>query len=159
VTHCDPDWFNFGCAGQTLAKLLLTRNTCLSQERSPKVDEDMLEREREAALRLLIADYCGTGAHLTVSGEPLVWKGGAIPDYATPPEDLEARWDENGAICLDRPRLVANRPANGGFSPNIWDDIAAACPAGVPPQCVDPEPQNMNGALRISANRVIHSSP
>lgn len=161
VTHCDPDWFNFGCAGKTLAKLLLTRNTCQSQERPSKPDEQALEHERQAALRLLIADYCGTGAHLTVNGEPLVWMGGALPAYATDPSALEARWDEHGATCLDTPRLVANAPpSDAGFSPNIWDDIAAACPGGVlPPRCIDPDPQHVNDALRISANRLVMSQP
>jgi hypothetical protein len=152
-TRCDDDWINFGCAGQTLAKLLLTRNTCESQDAPPGADEEQLARERQATLKLLVADYCDTGAHLTVSGEPLVWQGGLV-DLAADPTTLEARWDENGAICMGTPRLLENPPPPGaGFPPNVWDFIVEACDGQVPPPCANTDPRDIDGALRLSSNR------
>jgi len=152
---CNGSWINFGCAGHTLAKLLLTRNTCQSQERRPGDDEATLARARQATLKLLVADYCDIGAHFTVSGEPLVWKGGLITDFATDPTTLEARWNERGAICLQIPRLQANpAPPEAGFPPNIWTDIVGKCQNRTPPHCANTNPSDFDGALRVSANRL-----
>jgi hypothetical protein len=152
-TSCDRDWINFGCAGNTLAKLLLTRNTCESQERPPHADEQELEYQRQATLKLLIADYCDKGAHFTVSGQPLVWTGGLVTHFAAEPTTLEARWDQNGAICLHEPRLSANPAPDAGFPPNIWDAIVQLCGAQTPPSCANVDPKDFDGGLRVSANR------
>src|SRR6185503_15950048 len=67
----EDDWFNVGCAGHTLAKLFLTRNTVHSQ-RSPLA---RAWEQRQATLKLLVADYCGTGEPFTVFGQKLAWQG------------------------------------------------------------------------------------
>jgi hypothetical protein len=156
TTTCDDDWINFGCAGQTLAKLLLTRNTCGSQESPDGADEEQLARERQATLKLLVADYCGTGAHNTVSRQPLVWAGGFV-GLAHVPTSLEARWDENGAICVERPRLVENPPPPGSGFPTstsgIWSLIEEGCDGHRPPECDNDDPKDIDGALRLSSNR------
>jgi hypothetical protein len=150
-TRCDSDWINFSCGGRTLAKLLLTRNTCESQPQSG--DEETLARERQATLKLLIADYCGNGTHFTMPGQPLVWRGGLVERFATDPTSLEARWDDNGAICLHIPRLVANPAPDSGLPPNTWNWIVQRCGSQTPPLCANDSPKDFEGALRVSGNR------
>jgi hypothetical protein len=151
TTSCDSDWINFSCGGRTLAKLLLTRNTCESQQENDH--EETLARARQATLKLLIADYCGNGAHFTVPGQPLVWMGGLVERFATEPASLEARWDENGAICLHIPRLVANPSPDAGLPPNTWNWIFQRCGAQTPPFCANLHTEDFDGALRVSGNR------
>lgn len=51
----DPRWFNIGCAGHTLAKMHLTRNTIASGAAAHGVSAN----DRQATLKMLVADYCG----------------------------------------------------------------------------------------------------
>jgi ADYC domain len=114
----DADWFNFGCAGHTLAKMRLTRNTA---------PDNLDWRSRQATLKLLVADYCGTGTPFTVAGVPLRWKGGLMY-YFTPPTAVEARWTEAGATCLGTPRLLQLDPPSEYF-PDLLGSILAECPS------------------------------
>lgn len=94
----DDNQFNIACAAHTLAKLRLTRNT---------IHTAGSWRRPQAALKMLSADYCGTGEAFTQAGEPIVWMDrGGMTQFWAPPKDLEARWDETGATCLNTPRLV-----------------------------------------------------
>jgi hypothetical protein len=66
--------------------------------------------------------------------------------------NLEARWDENGARCLDTPRaLDATRPELAALFPDIEAAIAQECPR--PPGCANTEPTIYDpGDLVISGN-------
>lgn len=59
----------------------------------------------QAAVRMVIADYCGDGTAYTAEGTGLqvmdVWGLHSTPYLALP---TEAGWDENGATCLLEPR-------------------------------------------------------
>jgi hypothetical protein len=93
----------------------------------------------QAALKMLSADYCGNGTPFTVTGEPLVWRSLSGMDFNTTPTDLEARWDQNGARCLDVPRaLVTRNPAMARAFPDIETAIAQTCPR--PPRCANSDP-------------------
>ncbi len=62
----------------------------------PELDDTQRTRY-EAAIRMIRADYCGTGSSHTHEGTPF------IPGPAKVPENLdgfEAVWDESGAACL-----------------------------------------------------------
>jgi hypothetical protein len=122
VAHAADDrWFNFGCARDTLAKLRLTRNTLHTVE-----SRDW--RHVQATLKMLTADYCGTGTPFTVTGEPLVWHGRVGMPYWAEPKQLEARWTEAGATCLDAPRLVKTAlPAAQAEFGDIEAAISAEC--------------------------------
>jgi hypothetical protein len=144
--HPDPGWFNIGCAGHTLAKLHLTRNTIASQP------ADWIGRwaERQATLKLLVADYCGTGEPFTVAGQTLVWRGGDIRSFYRAPLSLEARWNENGATCVDQPRMLTpTTPLGAQTFPDIWSAIRSECR---PRRCTSEDPYDFGGALRVSAN-------
>lgn len=139
----EAEWFNLGCAGHTLSKLHLTGNTLAADPWAPHA-------ERQATLKLLVADYCGDGVPFTVAGQALVWQGGRV-GYFAPPVQLEARWDEHGATCLDTPRLATPTTPEGAEQfPDIEAAIAKWCRVR-PPPCQKQDPFEFDGALRVSA--------
>lgn len=145
----DPDWFNFGCAGSAAAKLYLMGETVATQ---PNPLDNAAWQERQAMLKMLVADYCGTGHAFTVHGEPLLWQGGRV-SYALPPRNLEARWGANGAICLGTPRLEVYPDPNSGLPSDIMAAIASECGPDTPPECRNTDPSDYDGAVVVSANR------
>jgi hypothetical protein len=140
----DPGWFNFACAGFTLAKLHLSRNTLTSQPDTWDPTDDWANRQ--ATLKMFVADYCGNGNPVTVTGTPIRWKGGLVTDFAPTPQVLEARWNENGASCRFLPRLVAY-PAPA-FFPDPLATIDAMCAL---PQCTDFDFNNFDNERRVTA--------
>ena len=109
-TGGDDTWFNIACAGTAIAKLHLLRHTWAADRdgaHPTTVDQ------RQALLKLLAADYCGTGKAFTVEGQPLAysfdqrwaravdWNGAA---------SVDAVWDANHAVCLRTPRLADRFP-------------------------------------------------
>jgi hypothetical protein len=142
----DAQWFNLGCAGHTLAKMHLTRNTIASSSASYGITG----KERQATLKMLVADYCGDGSTFTVAGEPLRWRGGLVGFY-TFPSSLEARWTNEGAACLYEPRLrhTTSTLAAQIFGPDIDKAILDHCSI---PMCSDLDVTNFDGAMRVSGN-------
>lgn len=134
----DPSWFNVGCAGHALAKLQLTRNTLASRPPLPFLAST--HAMRQATLKLLTADYCGTGRAFTVAGQPLGWKGSdaeskgnfdPVPIEAL--NGIEAFWNENGAICLTTPRVEqSDLPIAKEKFPDVRQDIANECGPSLP---------------------------
>jgi hypothetical protein len=94
----DTRWFNVGCGHDTLVKLRLARSTMLTARQNWRLVQ--------ATLKMLSADYCGTGMSFTISGEPLVWRNLAGMQLHSTPTSFEARWTERGATCLDLPRAM-----------------------------------------------------
>ena len=135
----DPSWFNIGCAGHALAKLALSGHTHAGNAYGFATSP----LQRQAMLKQIVADYCGTGQAFTIAGTPLTWsdaKGYNAFTAADP--TLEARWTPNGASCLDTPRALASMP-------DVEADIASTCVR--PPACSDPDPTVFDGAHVISA--------
>jgi hypothetical protein len=146
----DDTWFNIGCAGHLLAKLLLTRNTYHSQ--APGLPRAW--QQRQATLKMYAADYCGGGIPFTVAGQKLVWQGDAMT-YFSPPKEIEARWNENGAICLNVPRLVhPSSPFGAATFPDVRRSILNLCVGShpPPPPCLNNNPYDPLGADRVSGN-------
>lgn len=142
----DDRWFNIGCVRHTLSKLRLTRNTIHTVAKNGW-------QQVQAMIKMYSADYCGKGFAFTITGEPLVWRNlFDLMKFATPPTDLEARWDENGVTCLYDPRLRANpNPELEKLSSDIWQGIKDNC-GFIPPKCMDPDPDADHGELIVSAN-------
>jgi hypothetical protein len=133
LDELDTERFNLGCAGSTLAKLYLTGYA------HPAEVEGLTSKrhERQAMLKLLTGDYCGTGKPFTVGGTPLQW---ADPRGSMKPTDtstLEALWNENGAVCLEKPRLQVNKSELGvaTFGEEIETAIKDECQR--PPTCAE----------------------
>jgi hypothetical protein len=72
--------------------------------------------ERQATLRMVTADYCGTGHSFTVNGTPVAWRDAAgLVEPIGKENVIEALWDADGAICLTKPRHAD------------LDEVAAEC--------------------------------
>jgi hypothetical protein len=149
----DPLWFNIGCAGHALSKLFMTRNTLASTPPAGFLPPTWAMRQ--ATLKLLAADYCGTGTPFTVAGQLLNWtgyskeaKGGY---YATPvPKSIEAHWNENGAICLTEPRVESSDLPEARLEfPDVREAIKAECRRALP-ACSAVDERSLPG-LRVSA--------
>jgi hypothetical protein len=148
-------WFNLGCAGHALSKLLLTGHTNISGS-APLV-------QQQAMLKAVTADYCGIGLSFTVSGEPLFWKtSNGYATFMSQPATLEARWNENGAVCLGEHRLLlSNNPLKPLYFPDAADGTPGVevkmdlyCPAlRMPPPCNSlPGNYDFAGSTVVTAN-------
>ncbi len=112
-------WFNIACAGTALAKMvLLHADPKLSQA------DDLYyttKAQRTATLKMLTADYFGTGQSFTQAQQPLWWIS-AMGWHPLEPgqNDLnpEAVWTETGARCLTTPRWL-------DLNPNVGNEIEA----------------------------------
>jgi hypothetical protein len=119
-------WFNLACGRDTLLKLRLTRSTMNTTGGNWRL--------AQATLKMLSADYCGTGASFTMRGEPLSWRSLSGMELLVSPTSFEARWDENGARCLDVPRaMYTKNPDLAKLFPDIEDAIQQECVR--PPPC------------------------
>lgn len=99
-THAGP-WFNIGCFGNVMAKLVLNRHTHASQlTASPTT-----WAQRQTMLKMYTSDVCGHGRAFTVQGTPIQWF--AANGWSSPGTfpDEEGLWNEDGAVCLDTHRL------------------------------------------------------
>jgi hypothetical protein len=146
ASAANDKWFNIGCATSAPAKLLLTHHTIHSQAPQLRAWE-----QRQAMLKMYVADYCGTGDSFTVARQKLVWQSTSVL-YLFPPWKLEARWTEAGAKCLNNPRMLyPSTPLGPVYFPDIYDALnAAGCH---PPSCSpNLDPQDLGGADRVSSN-------
>ena len=94
------DLVTLTCAYTAIGKMHLLRHTSTTGNASPD--------QRTAMLKMLTADYCGTGRSFTHDGQPLRFQDrvGLIPVDANVgyPNALEAIWSAAGAVCLNLPR-------------------------------------------------------
>jgi hypothetical protein len=125
----DPagQWVNFGCAGHTLSKMMLTGH--VQAVRGLGYTNDF--KQSQAMMKMMAGDYCGKGHSFTKAG---VWLDWQIADgsmkYYFPTASLvpEARWDQDGATCLSVPRAeknptadtLATWPLPGDVIADIW---------------------------------------
>lgn len=149
----EREWFNIGCAGHALAKLHLTRHTTPSDAIAHGHSLD----QRQATLKMFVADYCGDGTPFTVPGQPLTWHDaqGVVPFFAAP-TTIEARWKSTGATCLGEPRLMypATEEGRTKFPQGIHAAIQAACPQLLTQPCLPSAPYDFQGQALVSANRL-----
>jgi hypothetical protein len=123
-TAAEDPWFNIACAATAPAKMHLMRHTRAgSYNDAWVIAYDTTVKQRQTMLKMLTADYCGTGHSFTTDGVPLVYNANQ-PWYR---EDTswvaqEALWDASGALCLDNPRYATTT------------EIASTC-GYLPPSC------------------------
>jgi len=147
----EAGWFNIGCAGHAIAKLALTGHT--EAARADGYQTDL--KERQAMLKMLTGDYCGTGEAFTGPGEKLYWRDdrGWMPFLGAVHPVVEARWASTGAACLGVPRLDVHTPPSGwpaGLGMPAIAQIMAACPKL--PRCADLDPTHQGGAHLVTGN-------
>lgn len=101
VTHAitaSSSALTIACVGEAAAKLKLL-------DYHPNGNYGSTAEQRQTTLRMITADYCGTGQSFTTQGVQVAWSNAAGTVEAPFAEDaLEAKWGPNGAICLDYPR-------------------------------------------------------
>jgi ADYC domain len=116
------DWFNVACAGSAVAKMHLLRHTTAGIVGTSSGILQTAQDERQAMLKMLTDDICGTGYSFTVDGEDVLymdmrrWHPFATASAGT----LEAIWSKDGALCLEEPRRLQE-------DPSIAADIASEC--------------------------------
>jgi hypothetical protein len=116
--------FNIACVGTALAKLHLHRHTEAAE--APRANLDA----QQALLRMLTGDYCGDGRSYTMNGRQLEYTYNQTwyplyPRFSKDKDDaLDAVWNRDGAVCIEKPRL--------GYTP---DQIRALCPGKRLPSC------------------------
>jgi hypothetical protein len=99
-------WFNIACAGDALSKILVIRHA----EAANVAAFPTSSGQREAALRMFRADYCGAGEPNTVLGTPIDWANVGGWNHLNQPvtlDNVEAIWRETGAVCVSNPRVIA----------------------------------------------------
>ena len=138
-TSASP-WFNVACAGTVMAKLALNRHTTATASSAVTTTW----AQRQAMLKMYTSDICGTGDSLTVTGTPIQWVSMTGLTSPVPYNTMEARWNENGAMCLTTHRLnnTANDMDGDPTDSTVSDQIAAACGGrrNVPPPCASHPP-------------------
>ena len=101
----DPDtsrWFTLACRGEAAYKLkALGYGPNFTGGTLPSTAD-----ERQATLKMITADYCGTGVSHTEQNTPIQWNDvrGSVTIGPTPGSQLEAHWDSSGALCLSTQR-------------------------------------------------------
>ncbi len=141
----DFTWFNLGCAGHALAKLELTGHTEAARAAGFITTID----ERRTMLKMIVADYCGSGFPYTVAGQPLSWMDDKGWMHHSANVTIEARWTPEGASCLSEPRVDANPTPQGALTfPNGIDDVLTCAI----PTCTNANPFVLAGTHLVSAN-------
>src|SRR5262249_19002697 len=127
VDTVDKNWVNIGCAGSALSKQHLDGHTQGAMDAWVAFTTSL--DQRTAHLKMLSADYCGAGVPLTIAGQPLRYADDhGWMTYPAGSAALEARWNRDGASCLDVPRIKANSsPEAIAAFPNIDAAIQDAC--------------------------------
>jgi hypothetical protein len=125
-----PDSVTMGCKGHAVAKIKF-----MGQDPNDAYGSEV--RNRQAALRMVTAAYCPSAESYTEVGQnyAMIDESGGFPFSLVPTNAVvEARWDENGAVCLSS---VRNEKLK-------LDDVACK-----PPACAG-APDDLDGSLWMS---------
>jgi ADYC domain len=132
-TSHDEASFSMACAGDPIAGLYMAGHSAASDPNKVTSESD-----RQAMLKMLAGDYCGTGVSYAFDTPPehFVDATGRLPPLADAPtaKTLEAVWTDKGAVCLQNPRF-----------PEQANQIAAACSL---PRCDQLLPDGIPGLLK-----------
>ena len=146
----DVDWFNIGCAGHALAKLELTGHTEVAHYAGFATTMD----QRQTMLKMLVADYTGSGIPYTIAGMPLSWAddNGSMK-HLPMITGIESRWTKYGADCLEEPRTKAHwSAAVAAAFPGTNGDVEAEMGTKRPPTCKDLDWTLFDGYHLVTAN-------
>ena len=127
----DPNWVTFACADEAAYKA--KRLGYDPNIRFAGTNQPASVAQQNATLKMITADYCGTGHSFTAQNTELWWQNDVAT--VTLPNNVvsmvEAVWTDAGALCLDTPRLVDR------------EQVEAACDI---PLCGDLDLTNSPGA-------------
>jgi hypothetical protein len=145
IYDIDTAWFNLGCAGHLLSKMHLMGHVAATIP----LGYVTTVPERQTIMKMFAADYCGNGRAFTVPGIHVQWHDHRhwIPYFPSPAPvtyDVEARWQPNGAACLNVPRV----DANNGVGNATRAAVAAECPMRGFPLC-NQNPENFPAGIHM----------
>jgi hypothetical protein len=105
IREAGTDWINIACVRDALAKVHL-RKICVAGAK-PAHEAEEYVKKRQAALRMMTANYCKS-EHYTAREVDIGWDStaplGDDPDHLI--GDVEAVWNENGALCINHARAI-----------------------------------------------------
>ncbi len=147
-------WFNIGCAGSSLAKLVLNRHASVSMDSTHLTGW----KERQTMLKMYAGDVCGHGIASTQQGEPLHFQDKNGWRKLTGWEaSYEGLWTHDGMVCMEEHRLL-NDPALWS-----WADaqIKSNCTmtdgtVKLPPKCSSMFPA---GLVPLPAGYILTANP
>jgi hypothetical protein len=106
TTPSDPR-FNIACAATAPAKMHLLRHTRAGSYDAYGVQTyATTAKERQAMLKMITADYCGTGHSFTRDGQRLSYTDSNGWYALGSCTAVESIWTADGAKCLDQPRFA-----------------------------------------------------
>jgi hypothetical protein len=149
----ETNWINIGCAGHTLAKMVLTGNVSATNTRFGYTAS--FENMTTVA-KMYSADYCGRGKPFTVAGISLGVYSATVA-YRPAAYRLEGPWTPKGIACLNVPRVLANPTplSKATFNAATFEaEIAAECGGTRPPPCPSTDPYATGGTYIVSSNPI-----
>jgi hypothetical protein len=152
IAAADDPWFNIACAGTAIGKLHLLRHTSAADRDGTHLTS---QQDRQALLKMLTADYCGTGQVFTVDGQPLMYSYKQpwvlkVPcdvgdkKYWQQADSIDAVWSSNHAMCLDVPRMSGQPGYGSGFR----QQIVAQCSMAPAKLALGPCPSDLLASLQ-----------
>lgn len=98
-------WFTIACPGSAADKLRMFGYG--PQSNFGGTGLPATPDQRQATLKMITADYCGTGTSYTQNGTPLQWANAAgTVAMQGALGDVESVWTKNGALCLGTTRIA-----------------------------------------------------
>ena len=119
VDQIGSQWITLACIDEAAAKM--KRLGYSPGGEMPDTYQPASVAQRNATLKMITADFCGTGESFTAHGTKLRWDNAG--HTIIPPQPImlagpiEAVWDEHGAMCIGEARLGNEA------------DILQACPS------------------------------
>jgi hypothetical protein len=121
----DPSSFTFACKGLgAIAKCVLP----IGYKPWKTARGVSLAPYHDACVRMIRADYCGDGTPWTQDGRKIdLYDGLGIQRMSRPFWLFEAEWDEGGAVCLSKERVLSLRAILGTLSSCIVSRLSPSC--------------------------------
>jgi hypothetical protein len=121
----DPASFTFACKGLgAIAKCAFP----IGYKPWKTVQGVSLAPYHQACVRMIRADYCGDGRPWTQNGRRIdVYDGAGIQQSSRPHWFFEAEWNEGGAACVSKERVLGLRAVLGTVSSCILSKLSPTC--------------------------------
>lgn len=107
IDHQGPEWITLACADEAVFKV--KRFGYGPHGNQGPGGKPASSEQRTAALKMVIADYCGEGHSFTAPQTQVMWRN-ATWTVSTPDKGQlvmpEAVWTAKGAVCIGRPRYA-----------------------------------------------------
>jgi hypothetical protein len=107
IDHQGPEWITLACADEAVFKV--KRFGYGPNGNQGKGGTPASTEQRTAAIKMVIADYCGKGHSFTAPQTQVMWRNATWTVSTADKGQLvmpEAVWTAEGAVCIGRPRYA-----------------------------------------------------